>query len=40
VGYLVGAVLMLIGGLTEAWLGVRAERRPLESVAAPLSSRS
>jgi len=40
VGYLVGAVLMIIGGLTEAWLGVRAERRPLESVAAPLSSRS
>ena len=40
VGYLVGAVLMIIGGLTEAWLGVRAERRSLESVAAPLSSRS
>ena len=39
VGYLVGAALMIIGGLTEAWLGVRAERRSLESVAAPLSSR-
>ena len=38
-GYLVGAVLMIIGGLTEAWLGVPAERRSLESVAAPLSSR-
>ena len=30
---------MIIGGLTEAWLGVAAERRSLESVAAPLSSR-
>ena len=38
-GYLVGAALMIIGGLTEAWLGVPAERRSLESVAAPLSSR-
>ena len=38
-GYLVGAALMVIGGLTEAWLGVRAERQSLESVAAPLSSR-
>src|SRR5678809_154550 len=26
-GYLVGAALMIIGGLTEAWLGVSAERR-------------
>ncbi|MGI8890952.1 MAG: MFS transporter [Chthoniobacterales bacterium] len=39
IGYLVGAALMIIGGLTEAWLGVPAERRSLESVAAPLSSR-
>ena len=38
-GYLVGAALMIVGGLTEAWLGVAAERRSLESVAAPLSSR-
>ncbi len=38
-GYLVGAVLMLIGGIFEAWLGVAAERRPLEHIAAPLSSR-
>jgi hypothetical protein len=36
---LVGAALMIIGGVTEAWLGVPAERRSLESVAAPLSSR-
>ena len=38
-GYLIGAFLMIIGGLTEAWLGVRAEGRSLESIAAPLSSR-
>jgi MFS family permease len=38
-GYLAGAFLMIIGGLTEAWLGVRAEGRSLESIAAPLSSR-
>ena len=38
-GYLVGAALMIVGGLTELWLGVAAERRSLESVAAPLSSR-
>ena len=38
-GYLVGAALMIAGGLTEAKLGVRAEQRSLESIAAPLSSR-
>lgn len=38
-GYLVGAALMIVGGLTEIWLGVVAERRSLESVAAPLSAR-
>src|SRR6266496_2448453 len=39
IGYLVGAALMIFGALTEAWIGVPAERRPLENVAAPLSSR-
>jgi MFS family permease len=38
-GYLAAAGLMIIGGIFEAWLGVPAERRPLEHVAAPLSSR-
>ncbi|MBA3963866.1 MAG: MFS transporter [Chthoniobacterales bacterium] len=38
-GYLVGAALMIVGGLTEAWIGVAAEGRSLESIAAPLSSR-
>ena len=28
-----------LGGMTEAWIGVPAERRPLEHIAAPLSSR-
>jgi MFS family permease len=37
-GYLVAAVLMVFGGIFEAWLGVAAERRPLEHIAAPLSS--
>lgn len=37
-GYLFGASLMLIAALTELWLGVDAERKPLEQVAAPLAS--
>jgi MFS family permease len=36
-GYLVGAVLMIIGAIAEAWLGVDAERKSLEHVATPLS---
>ncbi len=39
IGYLTGAALMIIGALTELWIGVPAERQSLESVAAPLSSR-
>jgi MFS family permease len=38
-GYLVGAGLMVAAALVEVAIGVRAERRPLESVARPLSSR-
>ena len=40
VGYLVAAVLMIFGAMVELWIGVAAERRPLEHVAAPLSSRN
>ena len=40
VGYLVAAALMIFGALVEAWIGVPAERRSLEDVAAPLSSRN
>jgi MFS family permease len=39
IGYLVAAALMILGALVEAWIGVPAERRSLEDVAAPLSSR-
>src|SRR5438132_9924317 len=39
IGYLIAAVLMIFGALVEIWIGVPAERRPLEHVAAPLSSR-
>jgi MFS family permease len=39
IGYLFAAVLMILGAVTEAWIGVPAERRSLEHVAAPLSSK-
>ncbi len=39
IAYLVGAGLMICGGIIEAWLGVAAERQSLESVATPLSAR-
>ncbi|PYI97368.1 MAG: MFS transporter [Verrucomicrobia bacterium] len=39
VGYLVAAALMIFGAAIEAWIGVPAERRSLEHVAAPLSSK-
>jgi MFS family permease len=38
-GYLLAAGLMVSGALTEAWMGVPAERRSLEEVATPLSSK-
>ncbi len=37
-GYLLGAGLMLAGACAELWLGVKAEGRPLEAIAAPLSA--
>jgi len=39
VGYLVAAALMVFGALTEMLIGVPAERRSLEHIAAPLSSK-
>jgi MFS family permease len=39
IGYLVAATLMVFGAIVELWIGVAAERRPLEDVATPLSSR-
>jgi MFS family permease len=38
-GYLLGAGLMLLGAAAELVLGVKAEGRPLEEIAAPLSAR-
>jgi MFS family permease len=37
IGYLVGAILMIVGAIVEAMLGVDAERKSLEDVATPLS---
>ncbi len=37
-GYLLGAGLMILGGLTEVWLGVDAEKQQLEDVAVPLTA--
>jgi MFS family permease len=37
-GYLLGAVLMVGAAVAELVLGIAAERKPLESIAAPLSS--
>lgn len=39
VGYLFAAALMIFGAVVEAWIGVPAERRSLEHIAAPLSSK-
>jgi MFS family permease len=38
-GYALGAVLMLLAAGVEAWLGVDAERKSLERIAPPLSTR-
>jgi MFS family permease len=37
IGYFIGAVLMIAGGVVEAFLGVKAEGRSLESIAQPLT---
>ena len=39
IAYTVGAALMIGAAVVEMWIGVSAERKSLESVAAPLSSR-
>jgi MFS family permease len=39
IGYLVGAALMIVGAIVEAFIGVDAERKSLEQVATPLSSK-
>jgi hypothetical protein len=37
-GYLLGAGLMLVGAVVELVMGVKAEGRALEHIAAPLSA--
>ena len=38
IGFLIGAVVMAIGGIAEIFLGVRAEQQGLEDIAAPLTA--
>jgi hypothetical protein len=38
VGYLIGAGIMLIGGLVEVFLGVQAAGKSLEQITKPLTS--
>jgi MFS family permease len=38
IGYVVGAVVMIIGGVIQATMGVEAARRDLEDIAPPLSA--
>ena len=37
IGYLIGAAVMVVGGLVEVFLGIDAENKSLEDVATPLS---
>jgi MFS family permease len=37
-GYLLGAVLMILAGIVEAFIGVEAAQRPLEEIAPPLTA--
>ncbi|HSE08720.1 MAG TPA: MFS transporter [Nocardioidaceae bacterium] len=38
IGYFIGATLMIVGGILEIFLGVKAEQRSLESIAQPLTA--
>jgi MFS family permease len=38
IGYLIGAGIMVIGGLVEIWAGVNAEGKSLETIARPLTA--
>ncbi len=40
IGYAIASALMIVAAVIELWIGVRAERKPLESVATPLCSLS
>ena len=38
IGYVVGAAVMIVGGIIQATMGVEAARRDLEDIAPPLSA--
>jgi MFS family permease len=38
IGYIIGAVVMIVGGVIQATMGVEAARRDLEDIAPPLSA--
>ncbi|MEV4349929.1 MFS transporter [Actinoplanes sp. NPDC049596] len=38
VAFVIGAAVMIVGGVVEAFLGVKAERRSLEDIATPLTA--
>ncbi len=38
IGYLVGAIVMILGGIIQATMGVEAAQRDLEDIAPPLSA--
>ncbi|HEY7390479.1 MAG TPA: MFS transporter, partial [Bryobacteraceae bacterium] len=38
-GYVIGSALMMAGAVAEVFLGVDAERKPLEAISAPLASK-
>ncbi|MFL5870229.1 MAG: MFS transporter [Solirubrobacterales bacterium] len=39
IAYLIGAAVMAVGGIAELFLGIRAERQPLENIAKPITAR-
>ena len=39
IAYFIGAAVMAVGGIAELFIGVRAERKPLEDIAKPITAR-
>ena len=38
IAFVIGGAIMAAGGIVEIWLGVPAERKPLEAVARPINA--
>jgi hypothetical protein len=36
-GYIAGALVIMLGGIVELWIGVNAEKKSLEDIARPLA---